>query len=352
MLKVYIGNFNYNISDRSFLVDFLKPLVPLEQTKKYQLDKIHLEIVKSIKKSDCFLLPYSWNYYLHKKKIKLAEEFILEANKRRKKIIILVSGDYHFALPPFDNIIGLYVSVYHSRQSNRILPIPVVVNDPFYILAIDKIQIASFKEKPVIGFCGHVDFSYMVSFLKVIRSFLINIKHYIKFSSRSFEPLIPATYLRKKILYILESSDIVETNFIKRKKYKGGLKSQSENKKIKKDFFNNIVNSDYTLCIRGTGNFSARLYETLALGRIPVFINTDCTLPFSNIIKWDRHVVWIEKEEVANISAKLISFHNKLTESQFIQLQKSNRSLWEKYFSYNGFIKQSTDDIIKKINEA
>ena len=43
------------------------------------------------------------------------------------------------------------------------------------------------------------------------------------------------------------------------------------------------------------------MYETLALGRIPVFINTDCTLPFSNIIEWDKHVVWIEKEDIINI---------------------------------------------------
>ena len=353
MLKVYIGNFNYNINERSFLVDYLKPLIPSKQNKKYDLDEVHIQIVGSITESDCFLLPYSWNYYFKKNKIKLAETFILQAYKRKKKIIIWVSGDYHFDLPSFDNIISLYMSVYQSKKSNKMLSIPVIINDPLHFLERKEIEIASYKKNPIIGFCGHVDSNMIISILKVMRLVWINIKHYIQFSSKYFEPVIPATYLRKKILKILESSNIITTNFIKRKKYKAGMKSHQPNtKQIKKDFFNNIVNSDYTLCIRGTGNFSARFYETLALGRIPVFINTDCALPFSNIIKWNEHVVWVEKDDIVSINTKLTSFHSKLTKLEFIQLQKSNRILWKKYFSYPGFVKQSTKYLIKEINET
>ena len=36
----------------------------------------------------------------------------------------------------------------------------------------------------------------------------------------------------------------------------------------------------YGLCVRGFGNFSFRLGETLMMGRIPILIDTECILPF------------------------------------------------------------------------
>ena len=99
-------------------------------------------------------------------------------------------------------------------------------------------------------------------------------------------------------------------------------------------FFNNIQDTDYTVCIRGGGNFSARFYETLAVGRIPIFINTDCMLPFSNEINWDKHVIWIEKNEITDIEKKVIEFHSSLTPKRFQKLQISNRKLWENYFYF------------------
>ena len=64
------------------------------------------------------------------------------------------------------------------------------------------------------------------------------------------------------------------------------------------EFYENMVSSDYIVCVRGGGNFSVRLYETLAMGRIPIFINTDCLLPLNKSIDWKKHVVWIEREDI------------------------------------------------------
>ena len=58
------------------------------------------------------------------------------------------------------------------------------------------------------------------------------------------------------------------------------------NKQLRFEFIRNILSSDYTLCFRGSGNYSLRFYETLCLGRIPLFINTDCKLPFEDEINW------------------------------------------------------------------
>ena len=119
---------------------------------------------------------------------------------------------------------------------------------------------------------------------------------------------------------------------------------------MKKEYFQNICETDYTLGIRGTGNFSTRFYETLALGRIPIFVNTDCILPFEKEINWKEHVVWVEENELSEIDKKISDFHNSLDKVNFKQLQLKNRLLWEKYFSFPGFINKLVLHLNKKLN--
>ena len=165
--------------------------------------------------------------------------------------------------------------------------------------------------------------------------------------------MIPPTYLRKKILDILDKTDEFHTKFIRRNQYQGG-ESNKKNalQRIRKEFYQNIDNTDYTLCIRGTGNFSARFYETLALGRIPVFINTDCILPFNNEIDWKKHLVWVEYDDIENIKTKITQFHHSLTEESFKHLQNENRRLWENYFTFSGYFYQFAISIKKELNKT
>lgn len=46
-----------------------------------------------------------------------------------------------------------------------------------------------------------------------------------------------------------------------------------------------IQNADFILSVKGDGSFFCRFYEALSLGRIPFFIDTDCILPFENMIQ-------------------------------------------------------------------
>ncbi|NEP12115.1 MAG: exostosin family protein [Symploca sp. SIO2C1] len=98
-----------------------------------------------------------------------------------------------------------------------------------------------------------------------------------------------------------------------------------------------MIQSDYILCCRGSGNYSYRLYETLCMGRIPIFINTDCTLPYDFLIDWKEYCVWIEESEIDQASSKLIDFHNSLSEKDFINLQYKCREIWLKWLSPEGF---------------
>jgi len=104
-------------------------------------------------------------------------------------------------------------------------------------------------------------------------------------------------------------------------------------------FVNNIFNNQYNICVSGHGNYSFRLYEIMSAGRIPVFINTDCVLPFEEFVNWKKQVVWIEEKDANKADQHIADFHQSIHTNDFLQLQKSNRQLWEQYFCKEGFYK-------------
>ena len=266
---------------------------------------------------------------------------IKKAVKYNKKILIWVTGDYYYSLPKYSHIIGLYTSPYLSKQDMSIISLPSIIEDPLHKLELGQINLRELKGVPSIGFCGQADTNKFTTLLKMFKLASQNIGYHTNLLKWYSGPIIPATYLRKIALDILDKRNDVHTQFIRRNRYQGGVaKNSTAFQKLKKDFYNNINSTDYTLCIRGTGNFYTRFYEALALGRIPIFVNTDCILPFSGIIDWKKHIVWIEETELSDITSKLLTFHALLTDESFKKLQKENREIWEKYFSFCGFIFQ------------
>ena len=98
-----------------------------------------------------------------------------------------------------------------------------------------------------------------------------------------------------------------------------------------------MVGSDYVLCIRGAGNFSYRLYETLSCGRIPVFVDTDCVLPYERWIDWPSLGVWLPEKDLPRIAERVAAFHELLSPTEFRERQRACRRLWEEWLSPVGF---------------
>ncbi len=98
------------------------------------------------------------------------------------------------------------------------------------------------------------------------------------------------------------------------------------------EFLQNIRRNLYGLCVRGGGNFSFRLGETLMMGRIPILIDTECILPFVDEIPWDANCIRIKPENFHRIPEVIQEYHDSHTEDELIAIQKQNRILWEEYF--------------------
>jgi hypothetical protein len=119
----------------------------------------------------------------------------------------------------------------------------------------------------------------------------------------------------------------------------------------KEIFLNNLFNNQYNICASGHGNYSLRLYETLCGGRIPVFIDTDCVLPFEEFIDWKQHIVWVDEKEVGKTDKLILQFHKSFHPDDFLQLQQNNRLLWEQYLCKTGFFENLYKyfDLINKV---
>ena len=178
----------------------------------------------------------------------------------------------------------------------------------------------------------------MMKRVKESAKFLIeNAKRGLSNPLRSdWEPVFPSAFHRAKLLHLLEQSRKVTTNFVYREHYRAGAITETARDQTTREYYENIRNSDYVLCVRGGGNFSVRLYETLMMGRIPVFVNTDCLLPFPKRINWNNQMVWVEWKDRHRIDEVIAEFHHSITDADFLNLQLSNRKLWKEVLSVSG----------------
>lgn len=179
---------------------------------------------------------------------------------------------------------------------------------------------------PSVGFCGFVG------------SYFKRLGYQALQQHEKCEGLV----LRGQALAALDKGSAVRTEFVRRRRFWGGSMGRFHfdldcQKEVRAEFVQNILETDYALCVRGKGNYSYRLYEVLSAGRIPVFVNSDCVLPFEDRIDWKRHAVWLERSDLQSAADRVACFHQALGPKGFSDLQRNNRELWEEWLSPEGF---------------
>jgi len=186
-----------------------------------------------------------------------------------------------------------------------------------------------------VSFTGFATGSAKESLRILLATIKGNVKRFIKKDITDKQALFNASGQRFKALKKLENTKFVNTDFVFRDKYRAGATTQQQREQTTKEFYININESPYTFCLRGAGNFSIRFYESLACGRIPILVDTDCSLPLETIITWDEHICRIQYGD--DLVGRLLSFHKKYTQDSFAKLQESNRSLYENYLVRDRF---------------
>jgi hypothetical protein len=228
---------------------------------------------------------------------------VLNSYKYKKAIIFLVS-DYN---EPFDipnNVLLFRTGMYKSLQKSNeyLLPYPITKSDlrnepPFEPLPKKGL-------KPIVGFCGSI----------------------ISHPSR-------IQYINK-----LKQVPNIKKNIIIKTEYWGG---KPHNIDVVEEFIKNIKDSYFTLSTRGTGNWSARFYQVLYLGRIPLVVNTDLVLPFEDRINWSGAIVLCDSEN--DIENNLKNFWNT---QDIVQAQIKCKEIYYTYLDMEKWCKIITEEIL------
>jgi hypothetical protein len=322
------------------------PFSEPERQAMYGLGSNDFVLTKTIEEADLVIIPMSWNYYVNNTKVPIATGLLEKARRKGKKVLMHTTGDRGVTVP-FDYAYVLRLSGYKSARKPHEFVQPVFFDDP--IATWFEGESPSFRhksERPVIGFCGQADSHWARDLFLSGQQSIRNLLTHFKLRSEDAQSLYPPTRLRRKVLAQLHLSAEIKPNFIVRNKYRAGAISEADRHRTTIDFYRNIQESDYTVCVRGGGNFSKRFYETLAMGRIPLFINTDCNLPFEEEIDWRQLCLWIESEDIKSLAKLLITHYNSFEDHGFIDLQKKCRKIWDDWLSFAAFHRQFANKLL------
>ncbi len=299
--------------------------------------------ISSLDSCDIAVLPmdwaavrgYHWAAKGNKEAARLAYQFADAAQRAAKRLVVFFTGDCGDEPVPLENAVVFRQSLYRSYRTPNDFACPTFVEDFVDQYFEGNPPVRKKGPKPVVGFCG---LSRPVSRKERLKEPLYYVAMRLRTGRAAVSPY-KGIEVRNRALRLLAESPAVSANFVTqgRGMFLNSANVVEEKRALRKQFVANMEQSDYILCARGSGNYSFRLYETLSCGRIPVFIDTDCVLPFDSQIDWKRFVVWIDESELDRLPEKLADFHHDLSANDFEELQLRCRSLWRERLSAEGF---------------
>jgi len=291
----------------------------------------------SLEDADIAVAPSWWDLNPHNEE--LTRQLVDRARKAGKQTVIFFWSD-STADVPLDDIVLLRTSFYRSSRKPTEFALPAWSEDLIEKYRGGELSIQEKTERPIVGFCGVANLPNPLRDLNAaIRSQVRNLL------GRPPLKLNTGRELRGEALQILLRRKDIQSNFIIRRQFYGGARSPDRGwdiklaKQVRAEYLQNMLESQYIVCIRGAGNFSYRLYETLCCGRIPVFIDTDCVLPFDFALDWKQYCVWVDEKEIDSIAEKVLEFHRKISSQDFVDLQHACRSFWNEWLAPEGFFR-------------
>ncbi|MBU2929544.1 exostosin domain-containing protein [Winogradskyella psychrotolerans] len=353
-MKLYYPKHHYNSQFRGQVFPLLKAYIKdnnftdAQRIEVYGVSDRDFKLIENIANADVVILPMSWNYYIKNKQLNLAYNCIEEARENGKKVWSITTGDFGVKIPSFKNLTVFRQSGYVSRNQKGHCGFPSIIEDYLLKNNLEKEYLKTkYSLKPVVGFCGLAVNSKRNALLEKAKQIYRNLNSAIGGTHHEAQRIIASSYLRANLLQKLEKHKAIDNRFIIRETYRAGVTKNKASHDTTLEFYNNILNSQYVLCVRGAGNFSVRFYETLMMGRIPLYVHTDGFLPLSDTIDWKSHVVWVDYKDRHRIAEILLEFHQQLDQKQLVALCQKNRKLWEEKLTLSGFFETQKEYILK-----
>jgi len=294
---------------------------------QYQYSKNDFTLVEHIEDTDYVVVPYPYARLKETNPEKLAR-IIAEAHAAKKPLLIDGAGDIERPIDVPNSVI-LRVSQYrYSKQPNEIT-VAYPAEDLLESYANNTLQLREKSEKPSVSFTGWASMPLKTRMKVWMKEIPLSFVEY-RDEKRGAEH--KGVLFRDKVLRTLSGDGRIETNFIKRASYSGHRKTiKGYVEDNRREFVENLLGSDYALCVKGDGNVSVRFYEALSLGRIPLFIDTACVLPLEKKIKYHDFCVFVDWRDISRAGDILVNFHKNVSPEQCKDMQQKARDAYRNY---------------------
>lgn len=303
------------------------------------------DLVGNIDEANFILFPYDFFLIEDRGQQDYLEYYIELSKKHNKKLLIFDLSDFDKREINVPNSYVFRVGGFDFRRKENEFIMPFFVED---LSTYTDIKYREKRDIPVVGFCGLAGFENFKRRLKFhIKNLIINIAI---FFSRNKNLLAHKNgiYFRIKVMKVLNKCERIKTDFIVRKFYSSHISTiKLPKEEIRRQYIENLVNSDFALCVRGEANASYRFYEALSLGKIPFVITTNSIWPLEGEIDYSKFSVMVDFSDLDKACDTITDFYKNISNEEFIQMQKNARRVFETHLSVKGFLKGVLPILIK-----
>jgi hypothetical protein len=291
------------------------------------------ELTDDLRTCDVAVLAVGWEQVLLEPELgPAARAFCEAAGRHGKAVLAFVDGDDHVPSPG-DNAVVLRTSLDRVRCEARDVALPAWISDP----GLQRPR--PYRPRAAVGFCGQ---AYPLDL--PARRVDKRAKFYGRVALTHLGVVErlgkhPAFTPRLRAVRALARAREVDADVTLRSSMtRLDLDTELEHR-LYQEFVSSLAGSDYVLSVRGEGNYSYRLYEALAAGRIPVYVDTDAVLPLESRVPWGELCVVVPRRDIRTIGAVVAEAHEAMGPEGFARRQAQARDVWERQLSMQGFFR-------------
>jgi len=295
------------------------------------------DLVKDIKEADFVLLPYEYFLIEDTGRYDYLNEYVELSKKHGKKLLVFDLSDFDQKDINIPNAYVFRIGGFDFRQKENEFIMPTFVED---LSKEHKIEYRTKSGKPTVGFAGRAGFDNLKSRIKFhLRNTFIDFNMIVT-DNKNLEAGKNGIYFRKKSVKTLEKCKNIITNFIIRRSYSSHINTvELPPEEIRKQYIDNLVSSDFALCVRGDANASCRFYEAISLGRVPLVVATNSIWPLWEDLDYSKFALIIDFKDLNKVCNIVSDFYKNISNDEFVEMQKNARQVFEGYLSVKGYLK-------------
>ncbi len=294
---------------------------------------------------DVAVLPFCWDQVLLDPSLAApARQFCERAAHLEKIVLVFVDGDDHVPSPG-DNAVVFRTSLDRRRQGPLDVALPAWIPDP------GRQPPRPPQTTPTVGFCGQayplgLPAGRVLKRMKFeLRALLTDLGVVERIGKH------PAFRQRPRAVRALARSTEVDPRIILRPAMTRLDLDTDLEQQLRLEYVAALADADYVLAVRGEGNYSFRLYETLAAARIPVYVDTGAVLPLESQVPWDALCVTVPEHRIDELGSIVASAHTRGLDV-FTARQEAARSAWERWLSMRGFFGALRAVLLAQLSDA